>query len=93
MPGAGVVLSPADSLEAKTTQLGGAEPVEHGCVAFSNDGSNIGTGSNDGTARVWAVSTGQPVAKPMTNGVPGTEVIAAQFSPSFRSNCGRFRKR
>jgi WD40 repeat protein len=47
-------------------------------AAFSPDGTVIGTGSYDGTARIWEVATGRPL---VTFAGRGGAVYAIAFSP------------
>jgi WD40 repeat protein/tetratricopeptide (TPR) repeat protein/tRNA A-37 threonylcarbamoyl transferase component Bud32 len=47
-------------------------------VAFSPDGRRVLTGSGDGTARLWAASTGRPLGQPLAHDGP---VVAVAFSP------------
>jgi WD40 repeat protein/serine/threonine protein kinase len=53
-------------------------------AAFSADGTYVATGSSDMTARVWSVTTGKPVGKPLKIGPPGAQVFAVQFSSDSR---------
>lgn len=48
------------------------------CVDFSPDGKFIVSGSRDGTARVWEVSTGEEVSRMIHSGF----VISVTFSPA-----------
>lgn len=50
-----------------------------GAVAFSPNGEWVVTGSGDGTARVWAAKTGQPVSAPLRH---EGSVRAVAFSPN-----------
>ena len=47
-------------------------------VAYSPDGKTILTGSVDGKARLWDVSTGRPIGQPLTH---QDAVSAVAFSP------------
>jgi WD40 repeat protein/tetratricopeptide (TPR) repeat protein len=49
--------------------------------AFSSDGSRVATASQDRTARVWSLETGQPVTPPLQHGGPVNRVA---FSPDGR---------
>jgi WD40 repeat protein len=42
-------------------------------VAVTPDGTQIITGSGDGTARIWDRATGQPVGTPLTVGGGGCD--------------------
>src|SRR5262249_39391857 len=46
--------------------------------AFSPDGSRVATASQDGTARIWNLETGQPLTPPLRHRGP---VIRVAFSP------------
>ncbi len=51
-------------------------------AAFSPDGRRVVTASKDGTARIWDVSTGHAIGKPMRH---QGEVVTAEWSPDGRS--------
>ncbi|MFO0823895.1 MAG: protein kinase [Gemmataceae bacterium] len=50
-------------------------------VVFSPDGQRVATCSKDGTARIWDVTTGEPVTTPLAHTQP---VWAIAFSPDGR---------
>jgi WD40 repeat protein/tetratricopeptide (TPR) repeat protein len=52
------------------------------CAALSPDGRTALTGSDDGTARLWDLATGRPLAPPLELGV---EVGYVAFSPDART--------
>jgi hypothetical protein len=47
-------------------------------VAFSPDGSQVLTGSDDGTARLWSAQDGKPIGEAMRH---ASSVLAVAFSP------------
>ena len=49
-----------------------------GSLSFSRDGAHVVTGSRDHAARVWDVSSGQPVTEPLRH---QAELEGAEFSP------------
>jgi WD40 repeat protein/tetratricopeptide (TPR) repeat protein len=59
-----------------------SETSEVNTVAFSTDGRTVLTGSTDGTARLWDVTTGAPVGAPMLHGL---RINVAAFSPDPES--------
>lgn len=66
----------------RDTRLSRIPPLQHQdrvqAVAISPDNQKLLTGSWDGTARVWAASSGKPFAQPLRH---GGQVVAALFAP------------
>lgn len=50
-------------------------------VDISPDATKIATGSDDGTARVWSLSTGRRILNPLQH---GSTVVTVKFSPDGR---------
>lgn len=59
------------------------QPIKHkgaiNQICFSPDSKNIATASDDHTARVWDLKTGEPVSPPW---VHGREVVRVAFAPN-----------
>ena len=59
-----------------------SHPSEVRCVTFSPDGRKILTGSEDGTARLWDVTTARPIGQVMLH---GSRVSSLAFSPEGKT--------
>jgi WD40 repeat protein/serine/threonine protein kinase len=81
-----------DERQTEVASIGGAVPggspgrrIQHAAtirdVVFSLDGNLVATGSDDQTARVWSVGTGQPFSPPLEHHAP---VWRVAFSPDGR---------
>lgn len=70
------------ALTQRNFALPAVEPFKHESYVwsarFSPDGQRLVTCSEDGTVRVWAARTGQPLTEPLRH---GARVWSAQFSP------------
>jgi WD40 repeat protein len=73
----------ADLWDTKTRKLvrslaSGAPGFDVRAVAFAQHGKSVATGSDDGTARLWDPTTGNPIGAPMVHQAGVTAVV---FSP------------
>ncbi|PYL70616.1 MAG: hypothetical protein DMF26_21465 [Verrucomicrobia bacterium] len=55
------------------------KPLSAGCAQFSPDGKRIATGSEDGTAQIWDVKTGEALTGPMKH---DGSIHSVEFSPN-----------